>query len=114
MSEGIMRILYSCFTTSRSVSSRHNLPPTITFMSCLSSLVRVGKLKGVQSTTQLTKASSNLYSDSLRITQVKDPTTTTSADKVRTRGRGNATIKASTVKVGTLLSTGVETLFLLK
>jgi hypothetical protein len=68
MYEGMMRILYSCFTTSRFVSSRHNLPPTITFMSCLSYLVRVGKLKGVQSRAQLKKASSNLYSASLKTT----------------------------------------------
>jgi len=48
------------------------------------------------------------------IALVKGLTAAASIGKVRSWGRGNATIEASMVEDGTPISIGVETLFLLK
>jgi len=48
MYEAIVRILFSCLTTLRPASLKQNLQPKIVFMTCLSSLVKVGKKKGTQ------------------------------------------------------------------
>jgi len=79
MSDGMVMIFYSRLTTSRPFFLRHNLSLTIASMSCLSSSIRVGKMKRVHPKTRLAKASSNFASS--RTTQVEGLVVTTSIKK---------------------------------
>ena len=60
MCDGMVRIFSSHLTTLKPFFLKPDLSPSTTFMSCLSSLVKVTKLKGIQSKTRLAKAFSNL------------------------------------------------------
>ena len=112
MSDRMVRIVFSNLTTSRLASPIHDRVPTTSSISCLSSSIKVGKLKGAWPKVRLIKASSNSVFS--RTTRVEGLVTVASTDKVESWGRGNATIRAFTIKTRTLGSIGLETLILLK
>jgi hypothetical protein len=110
MLEGMMGILSTCLTTSRSCSSS-----TISnFMTCLSSSIRVGKLKGAQLRTRLEKAYLNLCLMSSRTFEVEGPIIVASTAKIGGGGRGIVVIRASINKVEIAIFIGMKILFLLK
>jgi len=79
MSDGMVMIFYSRLTTSRPFFLRPDLSLPIIYMSCLSSSIRVGKMKRVQPKTRLAKTSSNFASS--RTTQVEGLVVATSIKK---------------------------------
>jgi len=112
MSDGMVRILSSSLTTLRLAFLMPDLPPIIAFISCLSFLIKVGKLKGAQLRVRLAKTSLNLVSSG--ITRVEGLTTVASTSKARSWSRGNAITGASIIETRTPGSTRVKTLLLWK
>jgi len=106
---GIMGILFNYLTT-----SRPDLLPMIASMTFISCSIRVGKLKGAWLRARLAKTSSNLCLTSSEIAHIEALTAIASAAKLEVKVKGIVIIEAFIVEAGTLVSTGVKTLFLLK
>jgi len=80
MSDGMVRILSNSLITSRPAPLMADLPPPIAFISYLSFLIRVGKMKGSRPRTRLAKASKNSISSGIG---VEGSTATASTEKAR-------------------------------